>query len=90
MVAIKRGVEIEEQVRALMSEARDDRDASGVGVAREESAPQRRGVPRSREPRSALDPINIRDLIVSGVGSRRIFRILLTNACRFSCDYCPM
>ena len=25
-----------------------------------------------------------------GVGNRRIFRILLTNACRFSCDYCPM
>ena len=37
-----------------------------------------------------LDPINIRDLIVPGVGNRRIFRILLTNACRFSCDYCPM
>ncbi len=35
-------------------------------------------------------PINIRDLIVPGVGNRRIFRILLTNACRFSCDYCPM
>lgn len=38
----------------------------------------------------ALDPINIRDLIVPGVGNRRIFRILLANACRFSCDYCPM
>lgn len=37
-----------------------------------------------------LDPINIRDLIVPGVGNRRIFRILLTNACSFSCDYCPM
>ena len=35
-------------------------------------------------------PINIRDLIVPGIGNRRIFRILLTNACRFSCDYCPM
>jgi predicted DNA-binding helix-hairpin-helix protein len=37
-----------------------------------------------------LDPINIRDLIVPGVGNRRIFRILLTNACQYSCDYCPM
>ena len=37
-----------------------------------------------------LDPINIRDLIVPGVGNRRIFRILITNACRYSCDYCPM
>ncbi len=35
-------------------------------------------------------PINIRDLIVPGVGNRRIFRILLTNACQYSCDYCPM
>ena len=82
-------VEIEEQVRALMAEARDDREASGTGAAREESARNER-VSRSREPRRALDPINIRDLIVPGVGNRRIFRILLTNACRFSCDYCPM
>ncbi len=83
-------MEIEEQVRALMSEARDDRDASGARVEREESASPQTRVPRSREPRRALDPINIRDLIVPGVGNRRIFRILLTNACRFSCDYCPM
>ena len=57
MVAIKRGVEIEEQVRALMAEARDDRDASGGGVARDESAPQRRSVPRSRRaaPRARPD-----------------------------------
>jgi len=86
MVAIKRSVEIEEQVRALMKEARDDRDASGAGAERR---------PGSREkpvaaPRGALEAINIRDLIVPGIGNRRIFRILLTNACRFSCDYCPM
>jgi predicted DNA-binding helix-hairpin-helix protein len=37
-----------------------------------------------------LDSIDIRDLIVPGVGNRRIFRILLTNTCRFACDYCPM
>lgn len=37
-----------------------------------------------------LDRINIRELIVPGVGNRRIFRILLADACRFSCDYCPM
>lgn len=35
-------------------------------------------------------PIDVRDLIVPGVGNRRIFRILVTNACRYSCDYCPM
>lgn len=95
MVAIKRGVEIEEQVRVLMAEARDDRDSSEArdgrtGGVREESAAPPRRLPRSPAPRSALDAINIRDLIVPGVGNRRIFRILLTNACRYSCDYCPM
>lgn len=32
----------------------------------------------------------VRDLIVPGVGNRRIFRILLSDACRFACDFCPM
>lgn len=32
----------------------------------------------------------IRDLIVPGLGNRRIFRILITDACRYSCDDCPM
>jgi predicted DNA-binding helix-hairpin-helix protein len=38
----------------------------------------------------ALDAIDLRDLIVPGLGNRRIFRILLTNACRHACDWCPM
>jgi len=86
MVAIKRSVEIEEQVRALMAEARDDHDANGGGADRRRDSREKSVAP----PRSALDAINIRDLIVPGIGNRRIFRILLTNACRFSCDYCPM
>jgi predicted DNA-binding helix-hairpin-helix protein len=81
MVSSRKVVEIEDQVRALMVEARDDRESS---AAREG------GYREGHQPRRALDPINIRDLIVPGVGNRRIFRILLTNACRFSCDYCPM
>jgi predicted DNA-binding helix-hairpin-helix protein len=81
MVSSRKVVEIEDQIRALMIEAVDDRESSTVrGGGRQES-------PR---PRRALDPINIRELIVPGVGNRRIFRILLTNACRYSCDYCPM
>ena len=84
MVAVKRSVEIEEQVRALMAEARDDRDAGGAPRSAESKRPP------GLQPRGALGPINIRDLIVPGVGNRHIFRILLTNACRFSCDYCPM
>jgi predicted DNA-binding helix-hairpin-helix protein len=38
----------------------------------------------------ALRPINIRTLSDRGFGRTRIFRILLSNACVFSCSYCPM
>ena len=38
----------------------------------------------------AVDAIDLRDLIVPGLGNRRIFRILLTNSCRHACDWCPM
>jgi len=36
-----------------------------------------------------LNPLNIRTLS-HGSGVTRIFRILLSNACAFSCAYCPM
>ena len=36
-----------------------------------------------------LNPFNIRTLS-HGFGQTRIFRILLSNACAFSCAYCPM
>ncbi len=36
-----------------------------------------------------LNPFNIRTLS-HGFGPTRIFRILLSNACAFSCAYCPM
>ncbi len=89
MVAIRRVVEIEDQVRALMAESLDDRETRSTSP-RGEALAATQADARIPEPRRALDPINIRDLIVPGVGNRRIFRILLTNACRFSCDYCPM
>ena len=38
----------------------------------------------------SIDVADLRDLIVPGLGNRRIFRILLTDACRHSCDDCPM
>jgi predicted DNA-binding helix-hairpin-helix protein len=38
----------------------------------------------------ALDAADVRDLIVPGLGNRRIFRILLANACRHACEWCPM
>ena len=84
MVSVRRTVEVEDQVRALMAEALDDREGSGPAGG------SLRALAEGRRPKQALDPINIRDLIVPGLGNRRIFRILMTNACRYSCDYCPM
>lgn len=46
--------------------------------------PESRQLPR-RESERAL-----RDLIVPGVGGRRVFRILLAEACRHACEACPM
>ena len=37
-----------------------------------------------------LDPETLRELIVPGSGGRRVFRILMKNACRFACGDCPM
>lgn len=85
MVSVRKTVEVEDQVRALMAEALDDREGGadpGNGSLR--------ALADGRRAKQALDPINFRDLIVPGLGNRRIFRILLTNACRYSCDYCPM
>lgn len=73
-------METEEKIRLLMQQALSDRE--GDGPLRELAAGG-----RAREP---LDPINIRSLPNRGSGSTRLFRILLTNACSFSCDYCPM
>jgi hypothetical protein len=50
MVAIRRSVEIEEQVRALMAGARDDRDAGGPGVERKGDARGKSEAPRTHVP----------------------------------------
>ncbi len=86
MVSVRRTVEVEDQVRTLMAEALDDRDGGSARVG----TGSLRALADGKRPKQALDPINLRDLIVPGLGNRRIFRILLTNACRYSCDYCPM
>jgi hypothetical protein len=89
MVAVRTEMDIESQVKSLMAQAAGDSDAAGGGSNGHLPRHLREYVDGQRD-RSALDPINIRQLIVPGAGNRRIFRILLTNACQYSCDYCPM
>jgi predicted DNA-binding helix-hairpin-helix protein len=73
-------VETDEKIRLLMSQALSDRE--GDGPLRDLAEGWRTRVP--------LDPLNIRSFADRGYGPTRLFRILLTNACSFSCDYCPM
>jgi hypothetical protein len=73
-------METDEKIQLLMSQALSDRE--GDGPLRDLAVGWRARVP--------LDPINIRSLADRGYGPTRLFRILLTNACSFSCDYCPM
>jgi predicted DNA-binding helix-hairpin-helix protein len=72
----------ETALSALSEQASDDRDEDA------DASPAGRGY--GWRARNALDPVNIRDLPDRGFGRSRLFRILLTNACAFSCSYCPM
>ena len=73
-------METDEKIRLLMEQALSDRE--GDGSLADLAAGWRTRVP--------LDPINIRSFADRGYGPTQLFRILLTNACSFSCDYCPM
>ena len=73
-------METEEKIRLLMSQALSDREGNGPLTDLATRL-------RARQP---LDPINIRSFADRGFGKTLLFRILLTNACAFSCDYCPM
>jgi predicted DNA-binding helix-hairpin-helix protein len=73
-------METDDAIRLLMSQALADQEGNG----------SLKGLAAGGRARSALDPINIRPLPDRGFGATRLFRILLTNACSFSCDYCPM
>ena len=71
MVAIKRSVEIEEQVRALMAEARDDRDANGGDVAERRRASRDEALARSarRAARSTRSTSGISSSPASGIAA---------------------
>jgi len=73
-------METDEKIRLLTAQAVSDREGSGPLA----------DLARGRRTRVPLDPFNIRSLPDRGFGPSRLFRILLTNACAFSCDYCPM
>ena len=77
---MSRTLDTQQKIRLLMEQALEDQE--GNGSLRDLASGW-----RAREP---LDPINIRALSDRGYGPTRLFRILLTNACSFDCDYCPM
>ena len=69
--------DLEQKLNLLMSLATDDRD----GLP-----------PRLRHTRDvgALRPLNIRNLRPAPGTRMSLLRILMTNACSYSCHYCPM
>jgi predicted DNA-binding helix-hairpin-helix protein len=73
-----------------MDQALSDQDGSGAGDGPGHGNASLRSLVRGERRRDALDPINIRPLPNRGFGASQLFRILLTNACAYSCDYCPM
>ena len=74
---MRRVPDLDQKLDTLMSLAADDRDG----------AP-----PRLRHARTsgALGPLNIRQLQAVPGNGMRLLRILMTNACRYNCHYCPM
>lgn len=71
-------MDLDAKLHLLMSLAADDLD----GVPARHANGARAG---------ALRPLNIRDVRPGATGpTRSLLRILMTNACSFSCHYCPM
>ncbi len=69
--------DLEQKLAVLMSLATEDR----------EGLPPRL---RNMEAAGALRPVNIRTLAPLPGMQIRLLRILMTNACSYSCHYCPM
>ena len=69
-----RALSTDEKVDLLMRQAAEDRENPALDSL-------------ARDP---LRPFNIRLLSDRGFGRPTLFRILLSNACVFSCSYCPM
>ncbi|HWP49519.1 MAG TPA: radical SAM protein [Candidatus Limnocylindrales bacterium] len=67
-------MELQEKIKILTEMALEDRDT--------------RRIPIGRDP--ILNPLNLRPLAYRGSQGMPLMRVLMTNACRFNCTYCPM
>lgn len=76
--------ELERKLALLMSLAADDREGAGGRAA---TLPPRL---RNAQGAGVLRPLNLREVRAGKLGSRRLMRVLMTNACSFNCHYCPM
>src|SRR5215468_5591302 len=75
---------LEQKLEILMSLAGDDKEANPAMPAK---LPPRL---RNANEAGALRPLNFRT-VSAGRGRRTtLLRILMTNACSFNCNYCPM
>lgn len=68
-------MELQDKIKILTEMALDDRDSRRLSTNR-------------RDP--ILTPLNLRLLAYRGSQGRPLMRVLMTNACRFNCRYCPM
>src|SRR3982751_5433058 len=82
-------LDIDDKIALLMSLAATDHEGGGPG--RDPSMPL---PPRLRHATEvgALRPFNLRTVRSSGPRAQKttLLRILMTNACSFTCHYCPM
>jgi predicted DNA-binding helix-hairpin-helix protein len=78
-------VELEAKLDLLMTLAADDREG---GPGRDAMLPPRL---RNAGKAGALRPLHLRSVRVGANGPQaKLMRILMTNACSYTCHYCPM
>ncbi|MDQ3698756.1 MAG: radical SAM protein [Gemmatimonadota bacterium] len=75
---------LDQKLELLMSMAMDDREGLPSKAA---TLP-----PRLRHTKDvgALRPLNLRSVRIGGGVRTSLMRVLMTNACSFNCNYCPM
>jgi len=83
MTTLERGLDLEQKLSFLMSLAEEDREGPPASGTARALPPRLLNVQRL----TTLRPLNIRTFAGH---TKRLLRILMTNACSLNCHYCPM